>query len=176
MALMLLRHAPPPRRWHGSHLGHTDVGIDPTLFDETKTAPLLRERFDRIYSSDLLRCTQTLDAMGLQGYITDRRLREVRFKPPFEGKTFTQIETMPEYDAAYLDSPETWHNFVCCESREEFRGRIASFLSELDPDGNILLCTHGGVILTILELLHHPLPHPVPGYLDYLQLPLFGYN
>lgn len=176
MALILLRHAPPAPEYHKCYLGHTDVGIEAALFDEAKIAPLLHERFDLIYSSDLLRCTQTLDTMGLQGYITDQRLREVRFKDAYEGKTFARIETMPEYDAAYLDSPEAWHNFVCDESSEAFRHRIGSFLAELDPRLNILVCTHGGTIKTILSLLDQPEPHCAPTYLDYVRIPLFGYN
>ncbi|KFN38786.1 MAG: hypothetical protein JU82_10070 [Sulfuricurvum sp. MLSB] len=124
MALILLRHAPPPHEYHRCYLGHTDVGIDATLFDEAKIAPLLSERFDRIYSSDLLRCTQTLEAIGLRGYTADPRLREVRFRTSFEGKTFEQVERMREYDPAVLDSAEAWHDFVCDESSEAFRRRI----------------------------------------------------
>lgn len=176
MALILLRHAPPPREYHRCYLGHTDVAIDAALFDETKIAPLLDERFDRIISSDLLRCTQTLDAIGLYGYSVDPRLREVRFRTSFEGKTFEQIEQTKGYDPAVLDSQERWHDFVCDESREEFRNRIASFLSELDPALNVLVCTHGGTIKTVLSLLNQPELHRAPDYLDYVRVPLFGYN
>ncbi|MEW5831764.1 MAG: histidine phosphatase family protein [Campylobacterota bacterium] len=176
MALILLRHAPPPPRWQGSYLGHSDVDIDTSLFDETKIAPLVRERFDRVYSSDLIRCTQTLDAMGLQGYLTDRRLREVRFKPSFEGKTFAQIERMEGYDPAALASEEDWHRFVCDESPEAFRRRVGSFLAELDPKLNILVCTHAGTIKTILSLLRSSEHDGIPAYLDYVRIPLFGYN
>lgn len=176
MALILLRHAPPPREYHRCYLGHTDVGIDAALFDEAKIAPLLSERFDRIYSSDLLRCTQTLEAIGLRGYTADPRLREVRFRASFEGKTFEQVERMREYDPAVLDSAEAWHDYVCDESSEAFRRRIGSFLAELDPNLNVLVCTHGGTIKTLLSLLNQPEPHPVPAYLDYVRIPLFGYN
>lgn len=176
MALTLLRHASPPPEYHKCYLGHTDVGIEAALFDHAKTAPLLREPFDLIYSSDLLRCTQTLDTMGLQGYTTDSRLREVRFKSSCEGKTFEQIERMEGYDPAALASEEAWHCFVCDESPEAFRRRIGSFLAELDPGLNVLICTHGGTIKTILSLLNQPEPHHAPTYLDYVRIPLFGYN
>ncbi|MBD3817230.1 MAG: histidine phosphatase family protein [Halothiobacillus sp.] len=176
MALILLRHAPPPLRWQGSYLGHSDIDIDTSLFDKTKIEPLMCEQFDRIYSSDLIRCTHTLDAMGLQGYLTDRRLREVRFKPSFEGKTFAQIERMGEYDPAALVSEEAWHRFVCDESPEAFRHRIGSFLAELDPKLNILLCTHAGTIKTILSLLRLSEHDRIPAYLDYVRIPLWGYN
>lgn len=176
MALILLRHASPPPEYHKCYLGHTDVGIEAALFEHAKTAPLLHEPFDLMYSSDLLRCTQTLGMMGMQGYTTDSRLREVRFKPSCEGKTFEQIERMEEYDPAVLDSDETWHRFVCDESPEAFRRRIKSFLAELDPKLNILVCTHGGTIKTILSLLDQPEPHRTPSYLDYVRIPLFGYN
>lgn len=161
MPLTLLRHAPPPLAYHGRYIGHTDIPIDSELFAPI-TLPLT---YDSIYSSDLSRCIQTLEQLGYQDFQTDERLREVRFKAPFEGKNFDEIERMEDYHPAFLESQERWHSFVCDESVEEFRGRIASFLDGLPPEQNILICAHGGTIAEILSLLNAPIKRL--GYLEY---------
>lgn len=152
MVLTLLRHAPPPIAYQGRYIGHTDIPIDSELFIPI-TLPLT---YDRIYSSDLCRCIQSLDQLGYQDFQTDERLREVRFKEAYEGKSFDEIERMEDYHPAFLESQERWHSFVCDESVEEFRGRIASFLDDLPREENILVCTHGGTIAEILSFLNAP--------------------
>ncbi len=161
MSLTLLRHAAPPIEFHGRTIGHTDIPIDLTLFNPI-TLPLT---YDLIYSSDLNRCTQTLEQLGYRDFQTDERLREVRFKEQFEGKSFDEIERMEEYSPRFLESQDKWHNFVCDESVEAFRGRISSFLDDLPRDQNILICTHGGTIAEMLSLLNAPSRRP--DYLEY---------
>lgn len=160
MALTLLRHAPPPPAYQRRYLGHTDIAIDPACFEPIR----LPRAYDTIYSSDLSRCTQTLEALGYVDFRTDDRLREVRFKDRFEGKSFGEIERMEEYDPSALESHERWHAFVCDESIDAFRGRIGAFLSELPADREILVCTHGGVIREILSQLLGS-----SGEVDYLE-------
>lgn len=160
MPLTLLRHAPLAKEYHGCYIGHTDIPIDLALF----TPIALPLAYDLIYSSDLSRCTQTLERLGYREFQTDERLREVRFKAPFEGKSFDEIERMEEYDSSFLESQEQWHSFVCDESVEEFRGRIASFLDDIPLEQNILVCAHGGTIAEMLSLLNVPSKR-----LDYLE-------
>jgi len=152
MSLTLLRHAPLNQEYQGRYIGHTDLPIDPALFAPI-TLPLT---YDSIYSSDLRRCTQTLEQLGYQKFQTDERLREVRFKAHFEGKSFQEIEQMEEYNPRFLESEEQWHDFICDESVEAFRGRIGSFLADLSCEQNILICAHGGTIAEILSLLNAP--------------------
>lgn len=160
MVLTLLRHAPLPIAYHGRTIGHSDIPIDSELF----TPITLPQTYDRIYSSDLSRCTQTLEQLGFECFQTDERLREVRFKEQFEGKSFDEIERTEAYHPDFLESQERWHNFVCDECVEEFRGRIASFLEDLPREQNILICTHGGTIAEMLSLLNAP-----PKRLNYLE-------
>lgn len=161
MSLTLLRHAAPPIKFHGRTIGHTDIPIDLELF-----APItLPQTYDAVYSSDLIRCTQTLKQLGYGDFQTDERLREVRFKEQFEGKSFEEIEGMEAYNPRFLESQERWHDFVCDESIEVFRGRIVSFLNDLPREQNILICSHGGTIAEILSLLKFPPKRP--GYLEY---------
>ncbi len=153
MALTLLRHAPLPPQHQGRYNGWRDLPIDPSLFDTRAIAPLQEQHFEHIYSSDLLRCTQTLDAIGLEHYQTDSRLREVRFKPHIEGKCFEEITHLPDYDTALLEDHLRWHRYICDESPAAFEGRIRAFLSELPKEREILICSHAGTLLQMLALL-----------------------
>lgn len=160
MPLTLLRHAPLPIEYHGRYIGQTDIPIDPALFTPI-TLPLT---FDAVYSSDLSRCTQTLKHLGYKDFQTDKRLREVRFKDTYEGKSFEEIEQMEVYNSSFLESQESWHKFVCDESLDVFRERIRSFLDDLTSEQNILICAHGGTIAEMLSLLNAP-----PQKLNYLE-------
>ena len=161
MSLTLLRHAAPAMEFHGRYIGHTDIPIDPELF----TPITLPHDYDRVYSSDLTRCTQTLQQLGYRDFEIDARLREVRFKKQFEGKNFAEIEQTAEYDPCFLESQERWHDFVCDESSTAFRGRLASFLDDLPREQNILVCAHAGTIAEMLSLLKVS-PKRL-GYLEY---------
>lgn len=172
MELTLLRHASPHEKFHGCYNGHTDIPIDLARFGHDKIQPLLHHHFDRIYSSDLQRCTATLETMGITVFTTDSRLREVRFKPSIEGKTFAQIEASDDFDPRVLASREAWHYYVCDESLPIFRTRIESFLDELNSGENILICSHGGTIAMILSLLDPALEYEPVGYLDYINITL----
>ncbi|MDD5212350.1 MAG: histidine phosphatase family protein [Sulfuricurvum sp.] len=172
MDLTLLRHAPPHREYHGCYNGHTDIPIDVTLFEHDKIQTLLHRQFDRIYSSDLQRCTATLETMGITEFTPDLRLREVRFKPSIEGKTFSQIEASEDFDPRFLDSMETWHHYICDESLSIFKVRILSFLDELNRDENVLICAHGGTIRMILSLLSPATEDTPLEYLGHITISL----
>jgi alpha-ribazole phosphatase/probable phosphoglycerate mutase len=167
MELTLLRHGALGREHHDRYNGHTDISIDEGLFEAHKAASLFQHPFDQIYSSDLSRCTQTLHLLGFDHFIPDARLREVCFKPQFEGKTFVDIEKMSEYDPHFLDSMESWHHFVCKESLQAFRKRLQNFLTELPLHGTVLICTHAGVIREILAFFHPEEKLETLGYLEY---------
>ncbi len=161
MSLTLLRHAPPPIAYHGRYIGHSDIPIDPALF----TPIILPQTYDVIYSSDLSRCTQTLEYLGYRDFHTDERLREVCFKEHFEGKSFEEISRMECYDQSFLESESQWHEFVCAEPIETFRGRIREFLSGLSYEQNILICSHAGTIHEILRCIEETF---IPlNYLEY---------
>lgn len=170
MELTLLRHAPPPSTYHGRYIGHTDIRIDEALFEHDKIEHLSRQRYDRVYSSDLVRCTATLERIGINHFITDVRLREVRFKPSIEGKNFAEIEAMEDFDLASLDSRERWHRAVCDEPLEAFRERIQSFLDKLPENETILICSHAGTIAMLASLLNPEIVPSSLGYLDHIVL------
>ncbi|PLY05307.1 MAG: hypothetical protein C0625_14870 [Arcobacter sp.] len=150
--ITLLRHAPVPLEYQKSYIGHSDIKIDLSLTDISKLDNIKNRKYDYVYSSDLQRCTQTLDLIKLN-YKKDFRLREVKFKDEFEGKNFSEIENLASYDIKYLSSMKRWHKFICSETLIEFESRVRSFLKELPTDGDILICSHGGTIKMIHSIL-----------------------
>lgn len=152
MGLTLLRHAPLPKKYHKKYIGWSDVEIDSELFCVAKIDALLDENFSHIYSSDLKRCTQTLDKMGFK-YKSDARLREVRFKDRVELKSFEEIEKFESFKSEYLESFHSWYDYVCFESYELYFQRVELFLNELDLSKNTLICAHKGSLNMILKIL-----------------------
>ena len=153
MALTLLRHAALPKKNEHRYNGWTDLNIDPTLFDAKKVALLSKQKFDLIYSSDLARCQQTLEMMGIDDYISDERLREVQFREEIEGLNFNEIEKLDSYKTSYIEEKESWHNYICAESQEAFETRIKSFLEDLPSNKEILICSHGGTLQKMMAIL-----------------------
>jgi probable phosphoglycerate mutase len=91
-----------------------------------------------VWSSDLRRTIETAELAGFQA-VPDARLRELNFGD-LEGMAFPDLD--PEIQRAMIafegGAPGG-------ESVEELRGRVDSWLAELD-DGEHLVFTHGGVI------------------------------
>ena len=168
--LTLLRHASPKAEYHKRYIGHTDLSIDVQLWEAKKAAEILRLSFDAVYSSDLMRCTQTLEHLGFDHFIPDIRLREVRFKQQFEGKNFRQIEQTEGFDPAFLHTRERWHSYICDEPYEDFRGRIVNFLEEIPHNKRILICSHGGTIGEICTILQPNHNYPPLHYLEHTIL------
>jgi len=172
VALTLLRHAPLHPKHQGRYNGWTNLSIEPSLFDAKAVEIIQRQQFDLVYSSDLLRCTQTLAYMGIEEYITDERLREVRFKAHIEGKNFEDICLLPSYDEKLLESRDSWHRYICAESQSTFERRIRSFLSELPKEKEILICSHAGTLQKILYFLG--LAKAKIDYLEFVRIEHYG--
>ncbi len=150
--ITFLRHAPLALKNQKCYNGHIDLDIDSSLVDFNQIETIQKQKYDLVYSSDLKRCTQTLDLLGFS-YKKDERLREVKFKDEFEGKSFAEISKMPIYDEKYLSTFESWHEFIAQESIEKYKQRVNSFLNELPKNRDILVCSHGGTIKLIHSLL-----------------------
>jgi len=172
MALTLLRHAPLHPRYQKRYNGWTDLSIEPSLFDAHMVQPLCQQHFDHIYSSDLMRCQETLSFMEILPYTIDARLREVRFKAHIEGLSYQEVSRRSDFSEVLLEDHMAWHDYICAEHYEAFGKRIGSFLADLPQNKEILICTHGGVIQRMLALLHLP-PQQV-SYLDWIRIEHYG--
>ena len=153
MALTLLRHAALLPKHQKRYNGWTDLSIDPSCFHFDAVRILQQQTFDSIYSSDLVRCQETLLMMDIETYQTDERLREIRFHTHIEGLNFDEISKLPSFKPEYLEDATLWQNYICKESNEAFEARILSFLDALPQGQEILICSHGGTLQKILALL-----------------------
>lgn len=152
MAITLLRHAALPLEYQKCYIGHSDIEIDFNLFDVNKVTTIHANSYDLVFCSDLKRTQTTLDLLG-KTYLIDSRLKEVKFKDRFEGMNFSEVEKDNDFDAKYLESYFTWHDFICEESLEDFQNRVEDFLYHLPIKKNILICSHAGVIKMIYSIL-----------------------
>ena len=164
MALTLLRHASLSKEHQNRYNGWSNLEIDPLLFDYEKIESIKKQKFDTIYSSDLLRCQQTLNMIGITDYIADKRLREVRFTKEIEGLSFDEIEKLDSYKIEYTKNIDIWYNYICAEPQEHFNSRIKEFLDELPKDKEILICSHGGTLRTMMSILGY-----TKDKIDYLE-------
>lgn len=145
MAITLIRHGALEKKYQRRYVGHSNIAIDLNLFDEDKIKDLKNKIFDEVYSSDLKRCTLTLDKIGFS-YKSNKALREVEFKEEFELKNFEEVSKLSSFKEEYLNSYLSWHEYICKESFISFEKRIKDFLNSLDLKKEILLCSHAGAL------------------------------
>lgn len=154
MDVYLVRHGITSWNKEKRYLGHSD---EPLLGSELHKLDPLRDAlgritFDYCYSSDLKRCTETFRYLVKNKCdCFDPRLREIHFGD-WEGLTYEQLKEDGHY--------QKWLNDWECvappngETFGQFNERIASFLAEIllltRPSNKVLICTHGGVIRSIL--------------------------
>jgi alpha-ribazole phosphatase len=156
--LYLIRHWITDWNREKRYLGHTDKNI---LLDGINELDLLKKElerlsFDAIYSSDLIRCQETLDYLQLcHSPNLDPRLREMNFGD-WEGKKYEELKKDPCYQK-WLDNWEL-NSTPSGESGQLFQQRVDAFVSEMlgrdKPSfetANILVMTHGGVIRYMLS-------------------------
>ncbi len=121
------------------------------------TIPALPKKISAIYSSDLLRATQTADIINknfnLQISLRPE-LREVDFGS-LTGRSWTDIENneLRGLREKYKQSQYDFHEFSG-ESVEDVEKRVVNFVEELKNKHNndeVVIITHGG----ILRLMNH---------------------
>jgi broad specificity phosphatase PhoE len=146
--------------------GHIDILLN--LEGQTSAQELARElkkiKFDKIYSSDLLRAKETAQIIALEHKLkveTTEALRERNYGP-FQGEPRERLAEIDRILETLTDGQRYsyTHNGVV-ESDKEMMTRFMAFIKELavaHPGKTILVATHGGVIRTFLTHL---------GILDY---------
>ncbi|MNU69748.1 putative phosphoserine phosphatase 2 [compost metagenome] len=171
---IIVRHGRTEWNAERRYLGHTDLALLPgedALLSQLATQ-LHGLEFCAVYSSDLRRCTETLqrvrpDLMAKARY--DQRLREMDFGE-WEGKTYDMLKDNPFY-REWIDHPEkitppggeTWDHFssrvsqFCAEAMSESLNSVGQANDAGNtPSSNpprILILTHGGVVRLLRALL-----------------------
>ena len=155
--LCMVRHGETAWNAEGRVQGQTDVPLNETGFAQARAvaATLSGERFAAIYSSDLLRVTQTAEpsaqALGLPVRL-DARLRE-RHYGLFETQTYAEVKVLYPEDYARFRAKELDYDFRSGESLHDFYARSIACVSEIaarHAGESVLVFTHGGV----LEMAH----------------------
>src|SRR5215207_1386751 len=166
--LLLVRHAETDDNVNMRLSGWTDTDLSPRGESQIE---LLADHFNRahghvegLYSSPLLRARRTADAIGaLTGHspILLDDLREMYFGE-LDGRPFEELR---EAYAHLLEADENSaiEDFVwpSGESRSGFTARVLrviNHIASLHPGQPIGVVTHGGVIATLMTILHSESP------------------
>ena len=112
---------------------------------------LREERFDVIYSSDLVRARQT--AGPISNFLSikireEKNLRE-RHYGIFERLTYAEVQKKYPEDYARFAARDPDYAFRTGESLKDFSARSISIITRIvknHPDQSVLVFTHGGVL------------------------------
>ena len=154
--IMLVRHGRTSGNSSGRFIGQYDEPLDGVGFHQASLlVPVLAAfRPDRVISSDLTRCTQTLEPFAAASGIeveTDPRLREVG-----DGEwTYQKIEDLwagwPDLMKRYQEGEdvprpggETW-----ADVRRRVMAATEEIISDMAADDRVVICTHAGPSMLI---------------------------
>lgn len=157
MELFLVRHGETESNVTGLLQGQQQGALTEKGYREARAlaARLHRERFSHLFSSDLLRAKETCREIASNHshiMIVESPLLRERALGEWEG------QAGQEYFKALIESGESRIDFIPNggESIRDLQIRTDCFLEELGTlpsESSILICTHGGVITTILATL-----------------------
>lgn len=140
--IYIVRHGETDFNVEGRYGGRIDVPLNENGIKQAKMVSenLKNIKFDKVFSSPLIRAYQTAQIIYKGEIIKDDRLIE-RDNGDLEGKLKTEIKDYIDFN----DPNETKYNI---ESIIDFRNRINNFLDEITQKysgENILIVTHAGV-------------------------------
>ena len=140
--LWLVRHGATDWSEAGRFNGWTDVSLNETgrRQSERLREHLRATKFDGIWSSDLVRATETAGLAAAGPAVPDRRLREIDFGA-LEGRTWAECPDHVREALVAFDGFEAPGG----ESVTQLRDRVLEFVDGLSR-GDHLVFTHGGVI------------------------------
>jgi len=153
MTLTLVRHAEVQSEFLGKYNGHIDIPLSKHGKNQAKelAKKLDTLAFDKVYSSDLLRCKETLEAFELENdVIYTSALREKSWGK-HEGKSFAEIES----SGIKYENFSQWIEALDGERVEDFVKRVEYFFYDIvlkQKSEHILVVTHSGVIKTFLSI------------------------
>lgn len=141
--------------------GQLDVPLNSVGLSQARCVAkaLAGERFDAIYSSDLVRVTQTAEPLAKRLQLPlrlDPRLRE-RHYGFFQTRTYAEVKTQHPEDYARFRARDLEYDFRTGESLRAFYQRSIACLAEIaarHPGESILVFTHGGVLEMAYRFAH----------------------
>ena len=151
--LCIVRHG--ETAWNAEHRvqGQLDIPLNEIGLRQAQAVgtALKEERFDAIYSSDLVRARQTGDPIAnflSIKMLLEKDLRE-RHYGIFERLTYAEVKVRYPEDYARFEARDPEYAFRTGESLRSFYERSISVLLKIvkqNKDQNILVFTHGGVL------------------------------
>ena len=188
MKVYFIRHGQTTCNAAGQHQGWGPIGLTEKGFDQARATKRLIEdiKFDKIYSSDLLRTRQTAEVIFKNEYhdgkiIFDEDLREID-TGVFYKKTFNDL--YPIYGDIYKQCrTDMDYGIFGGDSSKAIRTRVEHFLCRIESDVNldcIAVVAHGGVILAAANvILGIPSDTPigrVPIHVSNCSVSVFGFD
>ena len=152
MTITLVRHGQTAwnvgRRFQGrSDIPLSDVGRAQAA---AASRALASDRFDVVYSSDLIRAVETAEMIAAPHDLAihrDERLREFDFGE-WEGLTWAQITQRWPHLLEHGGTEAKYYQPTGGESFDDVRERVRSFLADVRArrEGQVLVVTHAGVL------------------------------
>ena len=151
--LCIVRHG--ETAWNAEHRvqGQLDIPLNNIGLRQAQAVgrALKDERFDAIYSSDLVRARQTADPIAnilSMKILLEKDLRE-RHYGIFERLTYAEVKVRYPEDYARFEARDPEYAFRTGESLRNFSARSISIITRIagsHPDRSVLVFTHGGVL------------------------------
>jgi broad specificity phosphatase PhoE len=156
----LVRHG--NTEWNVKRLlqGHSDSPLTNEGLEQAKNLAIefRNIKFDRIFSSDLLRAKRTAEIIALEHKIAveaTQLLRE-RSYGNLEGQPAAEFEKVDAILDKLTDEERYTYKYKELETDEEIVTRFITFMREIaisNPNKNILIVTHGGSMRALLKRL-----------------------
>ena len=156
----LVRHG--NTEWNVKRLlqGHSDSPLTNEGLEQAKNLAIefRNIKFDRIFSSDLLRAKRTAEIIVLEHKIAveaTQLLRE-RSYGNLEGQPAAEFEKVDAILDKLTDEERYTYKYKELETDEEIVTRFITFMREIaisNPNKNILIVTHGGSMRALLKRL-----------------------
>ena len=152
MRVWLIRHGESETNRDGLWTGWLDIALSERGREDAEKAGelLSKTKFDKIYSSDLLRAKTTAEiAIPNCEYETDPALREINVGN-ISGKPWGVV-----MDEQNRPMNRDGYKIFGGESNDEFRTRVSGFMNKLEKMEyeNVAIFSHGGWLRTALSIV-----------------------
>ena len=156
--LCLVRHGETQWNADGRVQGQLDVPLSPIGLAQARAVATVlgRERFDAIYSSDLVRVRQTAEptaSLLAQEVVFKKELRE-RHYGVFQGLTYADAKLKLPQDYERFRAKDPGYDFQTGESLSQFNERALAFFDSLvakHRGQGVLVFTHGGILEMLIR-------------------------
>jgi alpha-ribazole phosphatase len=153
LVVLLCRHGLTDENQKGKYIGWSNPPLSPSGIQSLKKDGIQYPSYDLVYSSDLIRCKQTVQLLFPRTpLITTPKIREIHFGD-WEGMHYEQLKCDDQYQQWIQNMERPIPNG---ESLPIFRQRVDCAWKQIIEDlikynvNRVAIVTHGGVIRQLL--------------------------